>query len=175
MNWSIGLTSTRIMLFASFLLHVFLGGSLDAETVFVTISLFNVISHPLSTELPHGVGLIGECFVTTKRIQDILTLPEKETIMSESSMTLMKGSVYFSNFYARWNSVSLLCYLLISLPVSFVPESLYFGYLFMTCTPSTHAFSFFFHIFSSSFYSYHIIIFFFSLYSSLLKRIASRI
>lgn len=106
MNWSIALTSTRVMLFASFIVHVFIGGHLDAETVFVTLSLFNVISHPLTSELPHAVGLMGECFVTTKRIQEILVLPEKGTIISDSSWTSKKGSVTFSKFYAKWNSVS---------------------------------------------------------------------
>lgn len=106
MNWSIALTSTRVMLFASFIVHVFIGGHLDAETVFVTLSLFNVIAHPLTSELPHAVGLMGECFVTTKRIQDILVLPEKGTVISDSSWTSKKGSVSFSKFCAKWNSVS---------------------------------------------------------------------
>lgn len=104
MNWSIALTSTRVMLFASFIVHVFIGGHLDAETVFVTLSLFNTISHPLTGELPHAVGLMGECFVTTKRIQEILELPEKGTVIS--SGTTKKGSVVFSKFHAKWNSVS---------------------------------------------------------------------
>ena len=104
-NWSLCFTSCRAMYFASFIIHVFLGGSLDAETVFVTMSMLSVISKPLTLDLPHAVGLMGECMVTCSRITDILTLPEKSSsFSSSSSMSSYKtGTIVFDNYCGKWN------------------------------------------------------------------------
>lgn len=44
--------ATRVMLFASFIVYVLMGKPLDAETVFVIMSLFNSIRIPVTSSFP---------------------------------------------------------------------------------------------------------------------------
>lgn len=68
-NGALYFVATRLMLFASFIIHIVLGGKLDAETVFVTMSLFNNMRVPVTNQFPAAIALIGETLVSCKRIQ----------------------------------------------------------------------------------------------------------
>ena len=58
-----------MMLFASFIVYIFIGGRLDAETVFVTMSLFNALKSPVTKHLPQAIGTGAETLVALKRVR----------------------------------------------------------------------------------------------------------
>lgn len=103
-NLAIFFVATRVMLFASFMVHIFIGGSLDAETVFVTMSLFNAIRIPVTNQFPQAVGIGAETLVSMERVQALLMLEEK----TESTKTTdhVHGTIVFNKFNGKWNRVS---------------------------------------------------------------------
>lgn len=70
-NLALYFVTVRIMLFASFLVHIYNGGRLDAETVFVCMSLFNTIRIPVTNNLPRAIGVGAETLVAMRRVQVI--------------------------------------------------------------------------------------------------------
>lgn len=91
-----------MMLFASFMVHIFIGGNLSAETVFVTMSLFNTLRLPVTNHFPNAIGLGAEALVALKRVQNILLLRERRPRKSQSIET-PKGLVVLRNYTAKWN------------------------------------------------------------------------
>lgn len=100
-NSALFFVATRIMLFASFMVYIFLGGALTAETVFVTMSLFNALRLPVTNQFPNAVGLGAESLVACKRIQKILLLEEKPT-NNLNKFDTIKGSIKLKKYTGRW-------------------------------------------------------------------------
>ena len=101
-NSALFFVATRIMLFASFMVYIFLGGALTAETVFVTMSLFNALRLPVTNQFPNAVGLGAESLVACKRIQNILLLEEKPT-NNLNKFDTVKGSIKLKKYTGRWS------------------------------------------------------------------------
>ena len=55
-NGAMFFVATRTMLFASFVTYVLLGNPLEAETVFVIMSLFNSIRIPVTSSFPNVIN-----------------------------------------------------------------------------------------------------------------------
>lgn len=100
-NSALFFVATRIMLFASFMVYIFIGGQLRAEIVFVTMSLFNAIRLPVTQQFPNAVGLGAESLVACKRIQNILLLEEKPSNNLNKFDTEL-GSVKMDNYSGKW-------------------------------------------------------------------------
>lgn len=104
-NSALFFVACRIMLFATFMVHLYRGGDLTADTVFVTMSLFNAIRLPVTNQFPNAVGLGAESLVACKRIQKILLLPEKQE-NSRNQLSGDRGSVEVVNYSGKWNKGS---------------------------------------------------------------------
>lgn len=111
MKWSAALKSTnsalffvacRIMLFASLIVFILQGGALTAETVFVTMALFNALRIPVTNQFPNAVGLSAESLVACKRIQNILLLEEKPTNNLDKFDT-EHGSIKMKKYSGKWS------------------------------------------------------------------------
>lgn len=94
--------ATRIMLFASFVTQVLIGGPMDAETVFVTMSLFNTLRNPVTNQLPQAVGGGAEALVAMKRVKDLLMLEEKNDDNQQAS-NLPPGTICIKDYNGKWN------------------------------------------------------------------------
>ena len=101
-NSALFFVACRIMLFATFMVHLYKGKDLTADAVFVTMSLFNAIRLPVTNQFPNAVGLGAESLVACKRIQKILLLPEKEP-NSSNQLRAEPGSVRVVNYSGKWS------------------------------------------------------------------------
>ena len=103
-NSALFFVACRIMMYATFMVHIFRGQALTAETVFVTMALFNALRLPVTNQFPNAVGLAAEALVACKRIQKILLLPEKERI--SINRFDFDGSIQVHSFSGKWNKGS---------------------------------------------------------------------
>ena len=105
-NSAVFFVATKVILFACFITHVLRNGSLDAEMVFVTMSIYNVIRVPVTRLLPNAVGLTGECLVALSRVNNILLLEERPDDQNgNSSNSLAKvnrGVISMENYRGKW-------------------------------------------------------------------------
>lgn len=116
-NSALFLVATRIMVFASLIIYVMQGHSLDAEMVFVVMSLFNAIRLPVTNYFPNAVGLGAEALVVIRRVKDILLLHEVEMIdqkedspklVSNGKIALKRDKIIsLSNMSAKWTKSSI--------------------------------------------------------------------
>ncbi len=72
----ISFAAVNIVAAATFLAFVFSGGTLNAEIIFTTISLFSVLQLSFTKILPLGVQSAAEMVVALRRFEEMLTLPE---------------------------------------------------------------------------------------------------
>lgn len=106
-NHALNFVGTRFMLFVCFVVYVFMGGKLDAETVFVTMALFDTLGISVVKLVPATVTCLAECLVTTSRAKKVLLLEEKE--ISRAGGHLSKGSIAMNDYSAKWNKVCRNC------------------------------------------------------------------
>jgi len=70
-NLAIFFISSKLITFLCLILFVIGGGNLDAENVFVSISLINQLRDVMTLFFPYGVSLGAEALISTKRIEVI--------------------------------------------------------------------------------------------------------
>ncbi|XP_057378654.1 ATP-binding cassette sub-family C member 4-like [Daphnia carinata] len=78
LNMSLFYTSSKLIIFLTFLVFIFTGNHLTAEKVFVTVSLFNNIRIIMTLYFPSAITAAAEARVSTKRIENFLLLDEVE-------------------------------------------------------------------------------------------------
>lgn len=59
-----------------FTVHVLMGGTLNPRSVYTTLALLNILHLSLTKQIPSAVMILSECYVSAKRIQTFLDLPE---------------------------------------------------------------------------------------------------
>ena len=101
-NSALFFVATRIMLYASFVVYIFMGQPLTAETVFVSMALFNAIRLPVTNQFPNAIGLGAESLVACKRIEKILLQAEKSP-NNLSKYNSKNGQVKLDNFSGKWS------------------------------------------------------------------------
>ncbi|KAI1289988.1 ATP-binding cassette sub-family C member 4 [Halotydeus destructor] len=101
-NEAINFCGTRLILFFTLATHVLAGGKLDPETVFVTMSMFNLLSISVTYILPYAVSSLAEAKVASKRIQAFLSLDEQSSRKMKNG--LMRGQVVLKKYSAKWDS-----------------------------------------------------------------------
>ncbi|KAI1289206.1 ATP-binding cassette sub-family C member 4 [Halotydeus destructor] len=101
-NEAINFCGTRLILFFTLATHVLAGGKLDAETVFVTMSLFNLLTISVVVYLPFAFSSLAEAKVASKRIQAFLSLDEQSSTQVNNRLT--RGQVVLNQFSAKWDS-----------------------------------------------------------------------
>lgn len=69
MNISISTVGTNIILFAMLITYIFQGNSLNADKVFVVMTVMNTLRRPMTWLLPNSLALLSELYVSCKRIQ----------------------------------------------------------------------------------------------------------
>ncbi|CAG2102441.1 unnamed protein product [Medioppia subpectinata] len=81
---SVSFISARLLLFLSIIAFVVTGGRLTAETVFVTIAMFERLRYSMTWMLPQAVSGAAEVVAACKRLQQFLLLPEMKPIVRQS-------------------------------------------------------------------------------------------
>ena len=72
LNISISIIAARVILFTIFIVYILLGGKLEAEVVFVTMSIFNTLRHTMTWFFPQSIALAAEIYVSCKRVQVVV-------------------------------------------------------------------------------------------------------
>lgn len=78
LNISIAVVSGRIIIFAILITYVFQGHVLNADKVFVVMSVVNTVRHTMTWLFPNSYALLSELTVSCRRIQVIPTLIKVE-------------------------------------------------------------------------------------------------
>lgn len=78
-NMALFFVSSKVILFISFITYVLLGYTLNAEIVFVAITLFNAVRLLMTLFFPYGVAQLAETLISCARLQEFLLLPQQET------------------------------------------------------------------------------------------------
>ncbi|XP_054158179.1 ATP-binding cassette sub-family C member 4-like, partial [Oppia nitens] len=89
LNKSISDISDRFIIFVILIVHILLGGRLTAETVFISMYIYQGLQYTMTYGFPLMVGLIAEVYVSAKRIQTYLLLEEigdKNQLNNENSV-----------------------------------------------------------------------------------------
>jgi len=77
-NMALFFVSSKIILFICFITYVLLGYTLEAEIVFVSITLFNAVRLFMTLFFPYGVAQLAETLISCSRLQEFLLLPQQE-------------------------------------------------------------------------------------------------
>ncbi|KAI1289477.1 ATP-binding cassette sub-family C member 4 [Halotydeus destructor] len=103
-NEALNFCGTRLILFLTLATHVLAGGVLDAETVFVTMSIFNVLSSSVTYQFSQAVSFWADAKVAAKRVQTFLSLDEQSGGNVNNGLAV--GQVVMKNYSAKWDSTS---------------------------------------------------------------------
>ncbi|XP_054158177.1 ATP-binding cassette subfamily C member 4-like [Oppia nitens] len=76
LNKSISDISGRFIIFIILIVHILLGGKLTAETVFISMYVYQGLQFTMTYAFPLVVALVAEVYVSAKRIQTYLLLEE---------------------------------------------------------------------------------------------------
>lgn len=68
-NLAIFFVGSRVVLFACFVTFIYMGGTLSAEAVFVTMGFFNILRLTVIRHMPQGIAYTAEALVACRRIQ----------------------------------------------------------------------------------------------------------
>lgn len=99
----------------TFVIDVIANGTvLTPKTVFTAITLFNILQNILSKHLPSAVMGLSECYISCKRIQAFLKLPEHhdeartgdEVNATEAEQSTTREVLSLSHVTCYWNRVS---------------------------------------------------------------------
>ena len=108
-NAAVFFVATKAILFVCFITHVLTKGHLDAEAVFVTMTIYNVIRVPVTRLLPSAVGLGGECLVSLNRVNKLLLLEERplalkqdEAQNSHDKLKVPRGVISMTGYRGKW-------------------------------------------------------------------------
>ncbi|KAF5273604.1 hypothetical protein FQR65_LT04603 [Abscondita terminalis] len=82
--------------------YVLLGNEIDAQKVFYTIALYNVVSYNMGSYLPLAISILGEIKLSCRRIQKFLLLDE----VDNRSSTIDGPPIQFKNVTAGWNATT---------------------------------------------------------------------
>ncbi|KAJ6216249.1 hypothetical protein RDWZM_007406 [Blomia tropicalis] len=85
LNISISVVSGRIILFAIFITYVVQGNTLNADKVFVVMSVINTVRLTMTWMFPNSIALLSELSVSCQRVQTFLMLDEIESTDSNKS------------------------------------------------------------------------------------------
>uniref|UniRef100_T1IZ26 Uncharacterized protein n=1 Tax=Strigamia maritima TaxID=126957 RepID=T1IZ26_STRMM len=106
-NIAIYFTSSKLILFLTFLTYVLSGNSLTAEKVFVTVALYNNIRMIMTLLFPFAVAQGAETLVSIKRLEEFLLLEEKDAASSvyRSNVRpkLSECGIWVDRVTAFWN------------------------------------------------------------------------
>lgn len=69
LNISISVVSGRIILFAIFITYVVQGNTLNADKVFVVMSVINTVRLTMTWMFPNSIALLSELSVSCQRVQ----------------------------------------------------------------------------------------------------------
>jgi len=84
LNDAIYYFSSIVVAVAIFMVQVFLlEEPLTPRNVYTTLTLLNILHLTLTKQIPNAVMTLSECYVSSKRIQEFLELPENEPVKRE--------------------------------------------------------------------------------------------
>ena len=92
----------RLTLFITIVAAVEMGQSISADAIFAIANLYHVFQLVAGIFCPMAISFAAEAFVSIKRIEEFLLLPEKLT--PQKSTPLSKLAVEINNVTASWDS-----------------------------------------------------------------------
>lgn len=109
--WSINMalyySSSKVILLITFLVFLILGHQLNAENVFVTMALLNIVRQSMTFFFPYSIMGIGETLTSIKRLEKFLLLEEKNesgNYIKISDVTPAdKTGGWLEEVTAKWN------------------------------------------------------------------------
>ncbi|CAL1530874.1 unnamed protein product [Lymnaea stagnalis] len=101
-NSSMTLTSGKVVAMATLILLVFMGHEINATQIFTLLALVESLRVSMSILLPAGMLALSDTMATLSRVEKILLLPEKSSLLSRpSTMSLNEETVIrFNNYFA---------------------------------------------------------------------------
>ncbi|ODN02105.1 Multidrug resistance-associated protein 4 [Orchesella cincta] len=115
-NLSCYYISSKVVVFLTLLTYVLMGNYLNAEKVFVTLSLYNNVRLIITLFFPNAITCLAEALVSIRRLQNFLMMEERNvTPQAIQPLHDLKSDqvghkqpkteigVTVSNLYARWN------------------------------------------------------------------------
>ena len=105
-NSAMNFIQIRVMLFATYLVYIYMYNKLDASSVFVTMSLYNALQTPVARQFPNAIGITAETLVAIKRVQQLLMMDERKP---RNYADLYKSieqpdfSIRMRKYSAKWN------------------------------------------------------------------------
>lgn len=105
-NQTLFFVSSKIIVFVTLMIYLLLGNPLEAEIVFVTIGLANLLRLSLTLFFPNAVAVVAETIISCKRINAFLLLPELDSSQAnyqvKSDCYNCDDIVSFEDVYASW-------------------------------------------------------------------------
>ncbi|KAK5891406.1 hypothetical protein CgunFtcFv8_018661 [Champsocephalus gunnari] len=104
LNMASSFASSKIIVFITFTVYVLLGNTIDASTVFVTVSLYGTIKLTVTLLFPLAIEKLSETAVSVRRIEEFLLLEEIERKSSGLSLEEKKdNSVEITKMTCYWD------------------------------------------------------------------------
>ncbi|XP_022343366.2 ATP-binding cassette sub-family C member 4-like isoform X1 [Crassostrea virginica] len=104
------LVSTKFVIFLTFVVFVYSGGTMTAEKVFMTISLYQAVRLSTTLFIPFAFQFLSEARVTTNRLQKFLLLEELDqgSIDDASGLRPKPANCFVevNNISGKWDSNS---------------------------------------------------------------------
>ncbi|XP_033954587.1 ATP-binding cassette sub-family C member 4-like isoform X2 [Pseudochaenichthys georgianus] len=104
LNMASSFASSKIIVFITFTVYVLLGNTIDASTVFVTVSLYGTIKLTVTLLFPLAIEKLSETAVSICRIEEFLLMEEIERKSSGLSLEEKKdNSVEITKITCYWD------------------------------------------------------------------------
>ncbi|KAI8798989.1 multidrug resistance-associated protein 4 [Biomphalaria glabrata] len=101
-NSSMTLTSGKAVLMATFVLLVVMGHEINGTQIFTALALLESLRVSMSILLPAGMLALSDTLTTLNRVEKVLLLPEKTSIISRPSTLSVSDDtvIRFKNYFA---------------------------------------------------------------------------
>ncbi len=76
LNEAVYFCSAPVVSVFIFAFHVWMGGTLTPRAVFTILTLMSIVQYIITKHLPNSVMGLSECYISCKRVQAFLELPE---------------------------------------------------------------------------------------------------
>lgn len=103
---TVSLCAEKLVLFSIFVSYVLSGNPLNADKVFVLMSVLNLLNFDLTYFLPNGIANLYQLAVSCGRVQKFLLLGEADsTVRDQNALPRTKNRVDLEDVQVKWNLV----------------------------------------------------------------------
>lgn len=102
-NSALSFVGSNIIIFASLVTYVKMGNTLEPETVYMIISLFNGIRMVVTNNFSAGIATGAEALVAANRVQKLLLISEKSTSGRMTNASIPRGCIKCVDYSGKWH------------------------------------------------------------------------